>query len=307
MAMIAPHATVDARAAIFNDIGGDQINYYNSAPCMFPFCRLHATIASIHYPFLYTVYQSALNILPYADGASWSPSLVCLPGTRVALLEDIWNWIQTAHPTKSAEVFLLSDVAGTGKSTIAHTIAQRCHNIGSLGSSFFCDRDIPERNKPHKLFTTIARDLSGLSNHLAEHISNVLEGDRSVASASSSRQFDQLILGPCHNHQFDKPVVIIIDALDEGYDLDFLQIICDKVPKLPGWFRIFITSRPEDEIVTDLSDAAHIQWRSIDIHGETNQADVTVYAEARLRYVASRKRLGAGWPGPQLEHEVRIK
>ena len=253
------------------------------------------------------VHSSALNYLLYAEGASWSPSLVCLPGTRVDLLEDIWNWIQAADHTKSAEVFLLSDVAGTGKSTIAHTIGQRCQDAGLLGSSFFFDRDIPDRSKPRKLFSSIAHDICRLSKNLAEHITTAIEGDRSIVSASISRQFDELILGPSHLHRFDKPVVIVIDALDEGYDLELLKIIRDKVPMLPGSFRIFITSRPEDEIITDLLDAAHIHWRSIDIHGSTNQADIAVYAEDRLRYVASRKRLGPDWPGPELANEFRAK
>ena len=138
-------------------------------------------------------------------------------------------------------------------------------------------------------------------------VSAILENERSVASAPLSRQFDQLILGPSRVHRFEKPVVIVIDALDEGYDLELLKIICEGIPRLPGSFRIFITSRPEDEIITDLLDPAHIQWRSIDIHGSTNQADIAVYAEERLRYVASRKRLGANWPGPELAHEFRVK
>ncbi|KIM89352.1 hypothetical protein PILCRDRAFT_40863, partial [Piloderma croceum F 1598] len=88
----------------------------------------------------------------------------------------------------------LSDVAGAGKSAIAHTIAQYCHNHGLLGSSFFFNRNIPNRRTPHKLFTTIACDLVILGNEFADHISVVLEGERNVASACQTRQFEQLIL-----------------------------------------------------------------------------------------------------------------
>jgi len=250
---------------------------------------------------------SSANILPYAEASSWSPSSVCLPGTRVALLEDIWNWIQAADHTKSAEIFMLSDLAGTGKSAIAHTVAKRCYETGLLASSFFFDRDVPERCGPQRLFSSIARDLSSLKEDLSERITAILESERSVASASPSRQFDQLILNPVHLYRFDRPVVIVIDALDEGYTLELLEILREKIQKLPGSFRIFLTSRPEDPIVTDLSDASHIRWRSIDIHGTANQTDIALYCHNRLRYIASRKRLDAGWPGPQLSSEFQTK
>src|SRR3984957_9819207 len=91
---------------------------------------------------------SALDTLPFAKGSSWDLLSVCLPGTRVALLGDIWTWIQSADDTKSAEIFLLSDLAGTGKSSIAHSVAKRCYNAGLLVSSFFFDRDVTDFSPP---------------------------------------------------------------------------------------------------------------------------------------------------------------
>jgi hypothetical protein len=44
-----------------------------------------------------------------------------------------------------------------------------------------------------------------------------------------------------------KRVVIVIDALDEGYNTDLLAILRDQVPKLLITFRIFLTSRAEEE------------------------------------------------------------
>src|ERR1700722_20213036 len=89
---------------------------------------------------------SALNALPFAKGSSWNSLSGCLPGTRIGLLEDIWTWIQSADDTKSAEIFLLSDLAGTGKSSIAHSVEKSCYDAGLLASSFFFDRDVAERN-----------------------------------------------------------------------------------------------------------------------------------------------------------------
>ena len=58
----------------------------------------------------------------------------CLEGTRVALLDDIGKWTKdwTRPP-----IFWLDGLAGTGKSAIARTVAERCDAVGDLGASFF--------------------------------------------------------------------------------------------------------------------------------------------------------------------------
>ena len=207
-----------------------------------------------------TSLNAALNSLPYADGASWNQARVCLPDTRVQLLDDIMNRLTTADSKEGAQIVWLAGVAGAGKSAIAHTIAHRCHDKGQLLSSFFFDQEVSGRNGPQKLFSTIARDLSGLSNGLAEAIGLVLERDRGLASASLSRQFEELILKPCKLHPIDKPLVVVIDALDESLDADpdfeLLRILCDSVPKLPGNFCIFITSRLQRDIEVFFRDRA---------------------------------------------------
>src|SRR3984957_6820757 len=250
---------------------------------------------------------SALDMLPFAKGSSWDLLSVCLPGTRVALLEDIWTWIQSANDTKSAKIFLLSDLAGTGKSSIADSVTKRCYDNGLLASSFFFDRDVAERNGPQHLFTSIAQDLAPLNCAFSERINLILENDRSLAWASPSRQFDQLILAPSLIHRFAKPIVIVIDALDEGCSPELLNILCNEIPKLTGPFRIFLTSRPENHIVKALSHAAHVHQRSIDIRGDANKSDIGLYGQDRLRHIAFQKELGADWPGAQLSGEFQIK
>jgi hypothetical protein len=193
----------------------------------------------------------------------------------------------------------LCDVAGAGKSTVAHTIAKYCDSHGLLGSSFFFDRNIPDRRTPQKLFSTIARDLVRLGDGFADHISLVLENDRSLASACPSRQFDQLILEPSLTCRIGRPIVIVIDGFDEGYDLETLQVLRDKVPKLPQNFRVVLTSRPLDDIVTNLAENGHLQRMSLDIHGEQNKRDISLYIRNRLCHISSQKRLPTDWPGAQ--------
>jgi hypothetical protein len=237
--------------------------------------------------------------LPYAEGASWNPELVCLRDTRREFFYDIWKWIYSADESGEAEILWLCDVAGAGKSAIAHTVARNCFYKGVLGSSFFFDRNIPDRRTPSKLFSTIARDLVRMSNDLVRHVSQILENDRSVASAGQSRQFDELILKPVLRYHIGRPVVIVIDALDEGCDRVTLSILRNQARKLPGTFRILVTSRPTDDIRTDLLNAGHVRYRTLDIHGDINQHDIALYIRDRLQYISSRRQLGSDWPGEQ--------
>jgi hypothetical protein len=97
----------------------------------------------------------------------------------------------------------------------------------------------------------------------------------------------------------NKPLVIVIDALDEDYASDLLQIFRYRDPKLPGSIRLSITSRSEDIIVTNIS-AAPVKSSTIDIRGESNQHDIGIYVKDRLRHIAYQRHLSDGWPGPEL-------
>jgi SpoVK/Ycf46/Vps4 family AAA+-type ATPase len=58
-------------------------------------------------------------------------------------------------------------MAGTGKSTIARTVARACLDDGRLGASFFFSRGGGERETTPSFVTTIARQLARLSPRAA--------------------------------------------------------------------------------------------------------------------------------------------
>jgi hypothetical protein len=254
--------------------------------------------------------NSALGILPYAEGASWNPTRVCSPNTRVVILEDIWKWATNDSEPAAKKIFWLCDVAGSGKSAIAHTFAQQCHMKGLLASSFFFDREISGRSGPQKLFSTIARDLAGLNPNLGENIATVLEEERSIASASLTRQFEALILAPSRRCKFTKPVVVVIDAFDEcdeGSDSsvysELVDIFRDQVPKLPDIFRVFLTSRPKGEFDEILSRQDLVMRSTIDILTPANMKDVGVYVQLKLSEIGRRAKLGEKWPDQSLAND----
>jgi hypothetical protein len=76
--------------------------------------------------------------LPYAKGAAYNSKdnqhERCLENTRVDLLREIQKWATDPY---GKDVFWMSGRAGTGKSTIARTVAYELAKQGCLGASFF--------------------------------------------------------------------------------------------------------------------------------------------------------------------------
>ncbi|KAG9120108.1 POC1 centriolar protein A, partial [Ceratobasidium sp. 392] len=240
-----------------------------------------------------------LEKLRRVQGASWDIYRVCLANTRTTIIEDILSWVHNTSETSGAKILLLTAVAGAGKTTIAHTVAQKCADRKLLGSSFFFDRETEGRNSPTALFSTIAADLSRLDKRLAERISQAIEDDKSLPSAPLSRQFEELVLKPSQEVPPIGPLVVVIDALDEAWDKDLLVILRDYAPRLPNTFRIFLTSRMRPEL-DGLPRKPHVHWIDLDIGSQTNIQDISVFVPYKLQQLAEERDLGEGWPGEQL-------
>ncbi|KZP06441.1 hypothetical protein FIBSPDRAFT_940002 [Athelia psychrophila] len=185
----------------------------------------------------------------------------CLNGTRTDILELVETWIELGHigdHAATSEIFWVNGGAGTGKSTIALTVAQTCKDRGILGASFFCSRDSAECSKPKLLFTTIAYQLSLLCDAFGEKVAAAMRSDPDMGIKSLSHQLEKLILEPL-NHARDllpSPCVVIIDALDECGDDSrthaVLACLSGQVSRLAR-LRFLITSRPEQNITSVFS------------------------------------------------------
>jgi hypothetical protein len=95
--------------------------------------------------------------LPTADGAAFDShadeqDVKCHPDTRIDLRNQIKEW---AVDPLGKGMFWLCGVAGTGKSTIARTVAQYFADEGALAASFFFKRGGGDRGNTSRFFTTI--------------------------------------------------------------------------------------------------------------------------------------------------------
>jgi hypothetical protein len=87
-------------------------------------------------------------------------------------------------------------MAGTGKSTIARTVAREYYDKEHLGASFFFSRGKGDISHAGKLFTTIAVQLAKKSPSLKSCICEAIKEHGDIASQGLHDQWVRLVLQP---------------------------------------------------------------------------------------------------------------
>ena len=195
-----------------------------------------------------TVELSVLNSCRRAAGAhfGYGDRQGCLKGTREAVLDEIESW---SKDSKLSPVYWLNGLAGTGKSTIAQTIAGRIFVDGRLGASFFCSRDFKDRRNLRYIFPTLAFQLAHKYPGFRSILVPLLQSSPDIVHDSLYNQMETLIVEPLSSS--DISTVIIIDALDECADEEpqsaILSVMGRLVEGIPD-VKFLITGRPEPRI-----------------------------------------------------------
>ncbi|KZT54161.1 hypothetical protein CALCODRAFT_457068 [Calocera cornea HHB12733] len=190
--------------------------------------------------------------IPYVNEAGFELGKRCLPGTRTALLDEIEEWVNADAPA-TPRIFLLMGRAGTGKSTLAHTIASRFHNTDQLGSTFCFSANEASTRTPASLFRNIARDLCKGRQAFKFALSQSIGDDSNACGTKDlEMQFEKFILGPAKRLVVNGTILVIVDALDESATAKdrakLLWLLRHRLKELPPSFRFFITSREEMDI-----------------------------------------------------------
>ena len=136
-----------------------------------------------------TVIDNMLRDMQYSTRARFNPEKICLPNTRVAILDKIFEWVAACTASGSngpqKTIFLLHGMAGTGKSTIAHTVASRLYELKRLGASFCFSRDDYNNRNAENMFSTIACGMADLDKCFKVKLAEGIK-DRALRS---SRKF----------------------------------------------------------------------------------------------------------------------
>src|ERR1700691_2812103 len=161
--------------------------------------------------------ENLKRLNPVQMNASSRPE--CLPDTRQDLLKSIADWLTT--PSQDQNIFWLYGLAGSGKSTIATTIAEYFRELGRLGAFMFFDRKNPSSTEPAAVVPTLCYKLALFDPAIGAAVCAKMERDPSIAEASLRVQFTKLLrepLGSLAALHAKGPVIIVLDAFDECGD-----------------------------------------------------------------------------------------
>jgi cob(I)alamin adenosyltransferase len=234
----------------------------------------------------------------------------CLTNTRVDLLEDIYNW---ANGRDERRIFWLNGLAGTGKSTIARTVARRCFEQKRLGASFFFSRGGGDVGHAAKFVTSIAWQLANYIPSLRQHICDAMKERRDIISQSLRDQWHQLVLDPIlklgeeTEEGYESWHIIVVDALDECDNDDNIRIIIHLLAEVRSLktvrIRVFMTSRPEVPIrngFIQMPDAEHQDFILHNISQLIVNHDIRIFLEHNFKLIAKEGYLAASWPGTEI-------
>lgn len=175
----------------------------------------------------------------------------CLEGTRVSILSEIDSWYKDESQPR---VFIISDEAGTGKSTIAKHVSTRWVTENRLAARFFFTRDHKGTSTASDLCLFIPNDASFMHPDIQEIVEDVLDDQEAIARKPIAEQWNRLVFRPfalLPGGLF----VVVIDALDECTDDTrstlfscILETFTSSSSSLRN-IRILITLRPEPDLM----------------------------------------------------------
>ena len=253
-----------------------------------------------------------LESLPRADKALYNADVgdlntltrePCTPGTRVAILDRIYQWAQDSS-SNNPRIFWLAGDAESGKSTIACTVAghfdieetkSKAQNI--LRATFFCSRQFEETRRQKYIIPTIVYQLA----HQSRSYARALLGANKFGSVHVlSKQMKDLLVGPWQRSANDRrpelpSYLVVIDALDEiegeggpAFLRDLLMTV--NSDQLQG-LKFLITSRPHPELASLCARFSSDVCRLHEVPMDTVKADIMTYLKHKLPNLRDEPRL----------------
>ena len=205
----------------------------------------------------------------------------CLEDTRSDVLKEIHKWVES----DAGSLFWLHGPAGSGKSTISHTIAEYYNrpNKNLLAASFFFSRG--HLSNSDVLFRTIAYQLGCQYSILVEAISSAII-DLRTKPDTKANQLKRLILDPISKKAEFLPsrLLVIIDALDECDSKDaafgVIELLATTLSSYttPLPLRFLISCRPENHLYDFIQQSTN----RLDLSDVDAKQDISLYLKDEL-------------------------
>ncbi len=194
---------------------------------------------------------------------------------REWLLEDFNDWLQN----EESRVFFITGDPGIGKSAI---MAYLVHKHEQVLAYHFCSRDVPDSLNPNQFFKSVAAQLATQMENYREALEGVdLEGV--IDSGDPGTLLRRVIIDPLKAEHPDKPVIIVVDGLDEAFAFsppNIVTILRDQLKDLPAWMRLVLSSRKVPKILDYFN---KFKPHEIEAFNQENVKDVRSYLEKRLK------------------------
>ncbi|KFY02933.1 hypothetical protein O988_01801, partial [Pseudogymnoascus sp. VKM F-3808] len=280
--------------------------------------------------------EDPLSLLPFATPAPFNSKVnqhepPCLPGTRVDLLQDIYDWADRQDGQDEQFIFWLSGLAGTGKSTISRTVACKYHEQRRLGASFFFlkggggvshagESDRQDGQGEQCIFwlsglagtgkSTISRTVAckyheqrrlGASFFFSKGGGDVSHAGKFFTSIAVQLANNVPLAPSCSRSPIkarEFPAVKILELLVEARSLDTVRL------------RVFLTSRPNVPIrhgMHDIPQAEHQDFIIQNIPPAIINHDISLFLEYRLGITRQEWSLEADWPGEVVLRQLVLR
>jgi hypothetical protein len=200
-------------------------------------------------------------------------------------------------------------MAGTGKSTIARTVARQHFEQSRLGASFFFSRGGGDVGNAGKFVTSIAVQFARNVPGLHQHVRDAITERADIASQSLRDQWHQLVLGPLAKlddsgrHSY----ILVVDALDECDSDDNIRIIVQLLAEARSLetarLRVLLTSRPEIPIRYGFCQIPNADHRDFALHSISPSIvshDIAIFIDYNLKFIGRVQHLGSDWPGAHI-------
>ncbi|GLA20873.1 hypothetical protein AnigIFM62618_009847 [Aspergillus niger] len=212
----------------------------------------------------------------------------CLEGTRVDLLKDIAEWIDTNH---DEGIFWLSGMAGTGKSTIARTVARDFDHKSRLAASFLFSEVRKDSDASNADFfaSTVACQLANFDPSMKDAIQETLRRYPLLPSQGLSEQWRRLVQEPLAafvRGSDQRSLLIAIDGLDLCQVKDdqrlIIRLLFGITQHCENKVLILLASRPESAVRSALSGIQHRKLKLQDIDRKIVDSDINLFMDHEI-------------------------
>lgn len=192
------------------------------------------------------------------------------------LLDAVDRWLRDEPHSR---IFWLTGGPGMGKTAFA---AHLCHARFDVAAYHLCVAGHQDKGDPRRALLSITYQLAQRLSEFDRRLQKLdLEGQ---ILANCGTLFDNLLVQPLTGNfpAPATPLIVVVDAIDEATRNgrnEMAEFIRDYWDQTPPWLRLFVTSRPEAEVMATL---ASLRPHVLDARTAENIADLTAFVTGEI-------------------------